>query len=285
MNVYTTIMEARRTIFKVRINVKIPKMTNRNIDTSLFKSYTSKSTGARSLIFNPLVGFMIERKQTGEVPYNPSLSNSVLMPIQLIYNLGGILTSVYETLSDSSWYVKDEEGNLVVVSDEVKKLSRKMSTAKDMLYLSPTVIYQLDEPNEQLGIALSNNSGSLGALTYLEATALINTIDHIDISSYVMLACIADRLEYMSDKIDLMNANVNKMIKLLQERKGVDSYGGQTKSLDELYGYDQGKALSGGGQTVGYHYPGEGIQGLQEGSGLSYQDGFDKTLTSLPGTD
>lgn len=201
MKLIAPFFQTSRMDFSLQISTKINKNTPKEIITAeknkpMIKTYISKS-GYESLIFNPTVALVIKRNGT---PYTNDAQ--VVAPIHLVYQLGGIIGRVYKSLMDTDWYYKDDD-QIHLVSAEVAKRSRRISLFKSMLTLGPTLINDMYVTNE-IGIYFMKEGIDLGCLTHYEANALIDTINHMDITTYSLLAGLTEKVDQMDKKIDLL---------------------------------------------------------------------------------
>lgn len=264
---YTTIMKAHYVTIKIRI-------ANRSKDKneSLIRTYQSK-VGKRSLIFDPTVSLTIEPAYSD---YTQSQQLRVIMPIHMIYQFGGVLSAIYQNLNHDDWYIKDSDGNVITITEKIKEYSKKIALPYGMVVLSPTIVKYEDRSN-QYGITINIPGGTIGTMSYLEIAALINTIDHMDISTYTMMAGVSDQVAHVEQKIDMV-------LSMLNQRSGnYEAYRKEIKSNDIANGDDQRETIFGRGQTVGSSHTGEGTSGISEGSGLSLQLPIDEIFASLPG--
>lgn len=198
------------------------------------------------------------------------------MPIHMIYQFGGVLSAIYQNLNCDDWYVKDSDGNVITITEKIKEYSKKIALPYGMVVLSPAIVKYEDRSN-QYGISINIPGGTIGTMSHLEIAALINTIDHMDISTYTMMAGVSDQIAHIEQKLDMV-------LSLLNQRGGTyEAFRKENKSHDIIDGNDQRETVFGRGQAIGPGYTREGASGISEGSGLSLQLPIDEIFASLPG--
>lgn len=174
----------------MHVTPKTPKESKTT--EKLLKTYTS-SIGNQSLIFNPKQYMILRgrRENTAEA----------LIPSTLFYRFSALLSSVYQhmgskdlyTRKDSTWYI---DQNVAI------KYGRRMSTFRDTLYIVPTV-YRNDRTEEMgPGIEFMLNNVQIGAMSAPEAIGMIDTLDHLDISTYTLMAGMLEKLDDIDWKVD-----------------------------------------------------------------------------------
>lgn len=199
MKLIAPFFETKRIKFSLQISPKIgygldksAVITEKN--KPMIKPYVSKA-GLESLIFSPTVGLMIQA-----VDYTNSGAR-VVVPIHLVYQFGGILSNVYGSLIDKDWYYIGEDRVLCPIANEVQKRSKKISLFKTMMVMSPTIITDQQSVSEP-GIQLKADGLDLGCLVHYETRALIDTINHMDITTYTLLAGLTEKVDSMDRKLD-----------------------------------------------------------------------------------
>lgn len=186
---------------------------NRNVrgkeeqDGPLISKYVSR-VGNESLIFNPSVAISI----TSRV----DKSLNAYIPLSLFYRFTGNLTAVYSVISDNKLY--RTEGNVIYV-DKKKALevARKLPLFRNTLTLVPDV--HVDRANTfTKGIAMLVEMKAIGIINHQEALGLIEQLDHLDITSYTLMAGIVDELESANTRLDSMMDMLQKIYELLQKK-------------------------------------------------------------------
>lgn len=209
MKLIAPFFETRRIKFSLQISPKIGYGLDKSAvvaekNKPMIKSYISKA-GLESLIFNPTVGLMIQA-----IDYTNNGAR-VVVPIHLVYQFGGILSNVYGSLIDKNWYYVGEDHIMCPIVNEVQKRSKKISLFKTMMVMSPTIIIDQQSSNEP-GIQLKADGLDLGCLAHYEARALIDAINHMDITTYTLLAGLTEKVDSMDRKLDTILAHFSASV-------------------------------------------------------------------------
>ena len=188
---FTLMYSPRRT--KAEIEKEGP-----NTDKPLLMRNQSK-VGNQYLTFNPTVGLTIQSRQNKEA--------RVVVPGHLIYQMAGIMYRVYQTLSeDNDWTIRDPDGGeRIVVAEEVRKRSRKMSLFKTTIIVEPTLVPVMDE-GLSVGVNLIFDRILYGNMIHYEVKSLIDTINHMDMTTLGLLSGLTDRVDTMDQKLDAILA-------------------------------------------------------------------------------
>ncbi|MCM1230154.1 MAG: hypothetical protein NC489_08475 [Ruminococcus flavefaciens] len=179
-------------------------------DAALISKYVSK-VGNESLIFNPSVAVMVSSKM--------DRAQNAFIPLTLFYRFTGNLSAVYEALSDSKMY-HVEGSALYVDKKRAVECARKLPLFRNTLTMIPDVY--IDRSNTfSKGIVFLTDAKPLGTITHQEALGLIEQLDHLDITSYSLLAGVIDELESANNRLDGMQHMLNKIYALLQQQKPI----------------------------------------------------------------
>lgn len=219
MSMYITLMNCHMVTVKVRVAPRTnPKyaVSQQSINIQpddfdpdpMIKRYIARSNNRNHLIFNPKVSMILESRQ--------NRNQIVMIPAQLIYQFASILSDIYQSLSESDWYYKDE-GRYHIATEEVKKYTKRFSVARDYIYMYPTIIHTEDQ-GEIFGVMVSAQStGEIGVFSHIEVSALIRLIEALDLSTYTLLAGAVESLMLMDDRIKAMDTKLNSILTVLQK--------------------------------------------------------------------
>lgn len=252
MNLYITMMQARRLKINIRIRPRSKPFMRGQEDPEqarLYKKWESKMTQQISLIYNPVVAMVFEPVTSGSSAYNGELRKNLtsIMPIHMCYQFAGILSRMGRHIVEDDWFTMvDNQPQLI--RDKVESISRKISLPREnTILITPTLIYDQEEAKTYRGVQIQNHAGTIGYLTHQEMLSLIDTINHLDISSYTLLAAVADQIDGIDTKTDLMNKKLDQVLDLI---KNGGSYGREKdKPHVSTDGIDRWETLPGGGQT------------------------------------
>ncbi|MCM1531921.1 MAG: hypothetical protein NC114_06575 [Ruminococcus flavefaciens] len=177
-------------------------------DAALISKYVSK-VGNESLIFNPSVAVMVNSKM--------DRSQNAFIPLSLFYRFTGNLSAVYEALSDTKMY-HVEGSALYVDKKRAVECARKLPLFRNTLTLIPDVY--IDRSNTfSKGIVFLIDARPIGTITHQEALGLIEQLDHLDITSYTLMAGIIDELESANNRLSSMQDMIQKIYALLQQQQ------------------------------------------------------------------
>lgn len=166
-------------------------------DNSLFKHHVSK-IGTKSLIFNPTVGIVIKSTTKFGQEFQ------CIIPATAIYQFSGVLSSVYSFLQKSDWYTTDATTGLKVpITLEVNKNTRKFSLFSSVLYLIPS-FQQWDEATQVATIIFMKDGNIIGEVSAMEAYAIIETIQHLDLTTFTLLGGLSEQICDINRKVDLI---------------------------------------------------------------------------------
>ena len=209
MRLYASIFSGKELDFRIKVSTKKPKVPNGQQPTPeeenrpLLQRHTSKN-GFRSLIYNPTVGLQITNR------IKPMEHPAPTVPAHLIYQFVGQMQAVFRMLSKDHWYTVDEEnGDITVIKKEAALAERRVSLFNTVIRIRPDFIFIRDvgfEPG--LNIILDNTL--IGSMVYYEASALIDTISHLDLSTYSLLAGLAEKVDTMDQKLDYIISKLDQ---------------------------------------------------------------------------
>ena len=97
-------------------------------------------------------------------------------------------------------------------------VSRRMSLFRNSITLTPGVT--VDRTGKPIkGIDFVVDEVVIGTMSHTEVLGVIDLIDHIDLSTYTLIAGVIDELESSNRKLDHMQAQMDRIEKLLQPQK------------------------------------------------------------------
>lgn len=202
MRLYLPVFSGRQLEFKLMYS---PHRTKAEVEKGEPKAdkplliRNQSKVGNQYLTFNPTVGLTIQSRLNKEA--------NVIVPGHLIYQMAGIIHRVYQTLSeDDDWTIHDpDSGERITVAEEVRKRSRKMSLFKTTMIVEPTLVPVMDE-GLSVGVNLIFDRTLYGNMIHYEAKSLIDTINHMDMTTLGLLSGLTDRVDSMDQKLDAILA-------------------------------------------------------------------------------
>ena len=278
MNLYSTIMSARRLKVNVRIRAK-KSQKDKLVDPSspdyeaprLYKKWESRMTKQISLIYDPVTALTLEPTGYMDSNYQVRQQLTSVMPIQMSYQFAGILRRIEKSIIQDGWF-RSIDGTTQLVNEEVEKIARKLSLPREnTILILPTLIQDQFEGRTYRGVQIQNTHGTIGYLTHQEMLSLIDTIDHLDITTYTLLAGIADQIDSIDGKVTEIDNKLDQLIKMIQKGELKHERNQQEGPHLRTDGLDRWEALSSGGQTIGRSDPEAWTKGIQEGNRLSLQ--------------
>lgn len=86
------------------------------------------------------------------------------------------------------------------------------------MVVSPCIIND-DFIENEIGVTLYNSDSQhlIGALTHMETMALVEMIEHIDVTTYTLLSAMADQLSNLDNKLDNLDLKLERMSKMIQD--------------------------------------------------------------------
>lgn len=210
MNLILTIFRCQSIEFTINIQPRRPYgMSDEEAkEQQLIVRHTSK-IGNQSLIFNPRVCLTMKPNRfVLNVKDDPI---PIIIPDTLYYRFTGVLSTVYTNMINSKkLYHRDENNVLFVDRKESNALARKLVLYGGTLVIYPTVVTtrNWNSPDRDApgivspGIGFQFNGKNYGFLSREDASSAFETLDHIDIKTYVLLATAIERLDHLDQKTD-----------------------------------------------------------------------------------
>lgn len=182
------------------------KASQNQVDKNLINKHLSK-VGNQSLIFSPKVSLIIRSKDfTNQA--------TCWIPGQLIYVVMSLFQSAYKALLNADKMYQLSEGFLYLDKNLALKNTKKISLWKSYMSLVPTVIQSKDN-SQQKGLVVMDDSNQVGTLTVEQLVHVISYLDHLDVSTYSMMAGIVDALEANNAKLDRIMEKLDTIQNLL----------------------------------------------------------------------
>lgn len=209
MKLIAEIFRTPRIIFGLKISPKVSVNKSNmqgytTVDAPLLKEYTSKSN-TKSLIFNPIAALTVK-------PGDPraSYDHEVLIPLTLIYQFSSVIYDVAEHAAKlNGWTTLDPDTGRRIISQNDMHI-RKFSIFNAMLYIEPTLIgFQDQEQNPGILLRVNDSRGTIGTMYTYEASALVDMIGHMDVTSYSLLAAMAEQNTRIENKVDMILDKLN----------------------------------------------------------------------------
>lgn len=204
MKLIAEVFRTPRIIFGLKISPKVNVNKSatqgyKTIDAPLLKEYTSKAQ-TKSLIFNPIAALTIK-------PGDPraSFDHEVLIPLTLVYQFSSVIYDVAEHAAKlDKWTTLDPDTGRRIISQNDMHI-RKFSIFNAMLYIEPTLIgYQDQNQNPGILLRVNDSRGTIGTMYTYEVSALVDMISHMDVTSYTLLAAMAEQNTRIEHKVDMI---------------------------------------------------------------------------------
>ena len=171
----------------------------------LITRYRSK-IGNESLIFNPSIGLILRSRNNRNV-------SDALISINLIYRFTASLSTVYQKLQSEKLY--HSEGNTLYVDQKLAlHYSRKISLFRNSLTICPAV--STDRTGKLIkGVIFTIEGNPIGTMNHSEVLGLLDILDHLDISTYALMAGVVDEMENMGRQMNMVMEKLTNIEKLL----------------------------------------------------------------------
>lgn len=173
----------------------------------LITKYRSK-IGNESLIFNPSIALIIKSRNNREVM-------DALIPLNLIYRFTAAVSGVYQKLQSEKLFLVD--GSSLYVDQKLAlQHSRKISLFRNSLTITPGICS--DRTGKLVkGITFTIEGSPLGTMSHTEVLGLLDLMDHLDISTFSLLAGVVDEMESMNRKMDTVVTKLNNIESILMQ--------------------------------------------------------------------
>ena len=131
--------------------------------------------------------------------------HEIRIPLSLIYQFSSVMYDVAEhAVALDRWTTLDPDtGRRVISSNEMH--IRKFSIYNAMLFIEPTLIQDQNQ-KQTSGVILrtSDTRGVIGTMYTYEVSALCDTISHIDVTTYSLIAAMAEQNTRIEHKVDMI---------------------------------------------------------------------------------
>lgn len=198
---------------QVEVNLTVQSKNTRTRDDKegqagqLITRYRSK-IGNESLIFNPTVALIIRGRDKNQ-------STDAWVPLSLIYRFTASLSHVYQKLQTEKKLYNATDGALYVDRNISLSVSRRLSLYRNSITLTPGVT--TDRTGKPMkAIDLIVDEVLIGTMGHNEVLGLIDLIDHIDISTYALIAGVIDEMETTNSKLDRVLQQLDRIEKSIQ---------------------------------------------------------------------
>lgn len=194
MKLISTVFRGEQLEAKIMIQNRIQQRPGEQPqDGPLVTKYVSR-VGNESLIFNPTVALSIDGKADRTI--------NAYIPLTLFYRFAGNLSAVYEALNDAKLYRVD--GPIMYVDKKrALECARKLPLFRNTLSLVPDVY--VDRSNVySKGILFQVEMKPIGVLHHQEVLGLIEQLDHLDITSFSLIAGVIDELDGANQRLDMI---------------------------------------------------------------------------------
>jgi len=209
MKLITTIFPAD----EIEVVLTIQSRVSRNAkdqpnNEPLITRYRSK-IGNESLIFNPSVALILKSRVIRET------ITDALIPLNLIYRFTASVSAVYQKLQSEKLFLADGS-SLYVDQKQALQHSRKISLFRNSLTITPGVAS--DRTGKLIkGITFNIEGNPIGTMHHGEVLGLLDVMDHLDISSFTLLAGVVDEIASMNLKMDTVLTKLDNIENLLKQ--------------------------------------------------------------------
>lgn len=199
MKITAPLFSGYRCEWQIRI---VPRRDSKTV-TRRWKS----DAGSEMLIYNPLVSIVLKNRD-----------NFVALPIHMAYMLEDTVSVVYHGLGTKGLYKKD--GFRLYMDAKISEnLTHKLSCYHTSLVIRPAVVECGDE--DVYGIDLFTNGNLVGTMRIDEVRPFCEVLSHLDVSTFSMIAMMAEQISSIDDKLDNVIAT---QAQILQALKGQIPY-------------------------------------------------------------
>ena len=208
MKLITTIFPANEIEVVLTVQSRVSRNKDQPNNEPLITRYRSK-IGNESLIFNPSVALILKSRAIRETAID------ALIPLNLIYRFTASVSAVYQKLQSEKLFLVDGS-SLYVDQKQALQHSRKMSLFRNSLTIIPGVAS--DRMGKLIkGITFSTEGNPIGTMHHGEVLGLLDVMDHLDISSFTLLAGVVDEMASMNIKMDTVLTKLNNIENLLKQ--------------------------------------------------------------------
>lgn len=208
MQLISTIMTTAQMEFTINVRSRNTNDPNRVApDGDMITRYVSK-IGNQSLIFAPSVAFIVKSR------INPAIS--AFVPLSMFYRFTSTLSTVYQSLSTGKLY-HTEGSTLFVDKNKANSCAKKVVLFRSTVTMIPDVYIDKGNTYTQ-GIAMLVDGNLLGIISHHDVMSLVEQLDHLDISTYSLMAGVIDEMEGMNNRLDAMNQMIQHLTELITSR-------------------------------------------------------------------
>lgn len=194
MKLITSIYSSYELDFTINIQPRQQKDTDgKRVDSdSMFKPYTSK-VGNVSLIFSPSLYLSIRPRK-----WNGTNRPEATVAANQFYRFTSMITQVYNNTLGKGVFREDD--GLFLDQKAAAQAARRMSLFRYALTVFPDIMAGPDGA-QQKAIGFQLDKIKLGSMGLNEATGLVDVLDHMDLTTYTLVAGL------LEDVDDLHTAN------------------------------------------------------------------------------
>lgn len=243
MNLILMIFRCQSVEFAINIQPRKPYgMSDKETkDQQLLIRHTSK-IGNQSLIFNPRICLTMNPNRFA-VNSTEDI-RPLVIPDTQYYRFTGVLSTVYTNMASSKkLYHRDENNVLFIDRKEANALARKLVLYSGTLVMYPTIVTlrNWNSPDRDApgitspGIGFQFNGKNYGFLSREDASSAFETLDHIDIKTYALLATAIERLDQVDQKTDEILSILRDIQKKLNSGSSTIGKSTQDASMFDMF--------------------------------------------------
>lgn len=206
MKLITKLYDGYEVQFSINVQSRASKETEGQ-ESPLITPYKSKS-GSMSLIFNPSAAVIIRSRDINN-------KASCYVPMSMVYQVAGMFTAMYKMISNSKMYNK-ADGQLYLDKKIALQCMQRISLFRNYLSVMPTIINRKDGSQER-GIIVLADQTTIGNMTIDEVSSISSILEHLDITSYALLAGIVDSIEGNNARLDTVFNKLDNIELLIRE--------------------------------------------------------------------
>lgn len=218
MTLYAQIFSGERVLCQITISPRSESAEN------LLYKHTSKK-GFISLVFSPRVGILFQGKSYIDGKY--VAPNSILFSATMMPTIVKAFTIVMGRMKKhrSKLYVVDENNHVTMDKALSKRLSESVATYGAKMIIRPDIFDS--RTGWCAGISIYSDQTFIGVMSYDECESFLVAYEKIDLTTYQLIASVAERCVNMDEKLDLVLQELRTMnnnIELLLDNRKQKSH-------------------------------------------------------------
>lgn len=216
MNLIATIYSSSEMDWKIRVGPKrVRSGDDQFIDRPPLTFWSpTNAPDDRMLIYNPKISL------TGRsnAKYGGIKTTDIYLPVTYLYAFANRLQNVYDKLNTSGLFKKDG-AQLFVDGKTAAKVTQKLPLFNGSILIVPVAIPSRRGEDDTIGIQFLVNSDYAGTMKHWEVREFCEILRHTDIQTFSLILSMVEKLDSLDGKLDTIQRNQEKIIKLLEMKQ------------------------------------------------------------------